>query len=116
MLNTGSVFFGLYVFMPSVVIEPSKEGYVWVNNDAEDEMYLPEGTIMGIYQDWVEEEQEMEEYSEPVDVVRGVGEGIQKHMKDMFHRARVGVGKMGSDIKLLLINSRGVFTEHDMDV
>ena len=36
-------------------------------------MYVPEGTIMGIGQDWVEEEQETEEYSEPVGVVRGVG-------------------------------------------
>ena len=38
---------------------PSKEGYVWVINDAEDKMYVPEGTIMGIGQDW-------EEYSELV--------------------------------------------------
>ena len=44
---------------------PSKEGYVWVINDAEDKMYVPEGTIMGIGQDW-EEEQEIEEYSELV--------------------------------------------------
>ena len=45
--------------MPNAVIEPSKEGYVWVINDAEDKMYVPEGTIMGISQDW---EEEIEEY------------------------------------------------------
>ena len=28
--------------MPSVVMGPSKEGYVWVINDAEDKMYVPE--------------------------------------------------------------------------
>ena len=33
---------------------PSKEGYVWIINDAEDNMYVPEGTIMGISQDWEE--------------------------------------------------------------
>ena len=49
------------VFMPSAVMGPSKEGHVWVINDAKDKMYVPEGTIMGIGQDWVEEEQEMEE-------------------------------------------------------
>ena len=27
-------------------------------------------------------------------VVRGVGEGIPEHMKDMFDRASEGVGKM----------------------
>ena len=54
---------------------PSKEGYVWVINDAKDKMHVPEGTIMGIGQDW-EEEQEIEEYSEPVGAVRSVGEGI----------------------------------------
>ena len=55
-------------FMPSAVMGPSKEGYVWVINDAKDKMYMPEGTIMGIGQDWEEEEgeeQEIEEYSEP---------------------------------------------------
>ena len=36
--------------MPSAVIGPSKKGYVWVINDAEDTMYVPEGTIMGIDQ------------------------------------------------------------------
>ena len=45
--------------MPNAVIEPSKDGYVWVINDAEDKMYVPEGTIMGIGQDW---EEEIEEY------------------------------------------------------
>ena len=45
-------------------------------------MHVPEGTIMGIGQDWVEK------YSEPVGTVRGVGEGIPEHMKDMFDRAR----------------------------
>ena len=51
-------------FMPSAVMGPSKEGYVWVINDAEDKMYVPEGTIMGIGQDWYEEEeQEIVEYS-----------------------------------------------------
>ena len=39
-------------------------------------MYVLEGTIMGIGQDWVEEEQETEEYGEPVGALRGVGEGI----------------------------------------
>ena len=57
-------------------------------------MYVPEG-IMGIGQDWEEEEeQEIEEYSEPVSAVRGIGEGIPGHMKDMFDRANAGVGKM----------------------
>ena len=51
---------------------PSKEGYVWVINDAEDNTYVPEGTIMGIGQDL----EEKQEYSEPVGVVRGVGEEI----------------------------------------
>ena len=62
-----------------------KQGYVWVINDAEDKMYMPEGTIMGIGQDWEEEgeEQEIEEYSEPMGAVRGVGEGIPEHMKDI---------------------------------
>ena len=46
-------------------------------------MHVPEGTIMGIGQDWVEEEQEMEEYSETVGAIVGVGEGIQEHMKDI---------------------------------
>ena len=77
--------------MPSAVMGPSKEGYVWVINDAEDKMYVPEGTIMGIGQDW-EEEQEIVEYSEPMGAVRGVGEGIPEHMKDMFDRASAGVG------------------------
>ena len=46
-------------FIPSAVMGPSKERYVWFINDAEDKMYVPEGTIMGIGQDW-EEEQEIE--------------------------------------------------------
>ena len=37
---------------------PSKEGYVRVINDAEGKMYVPEGTIMGIGQDWEEEEEQ----------------------------------------------------------
>ena len=53
-------------------------------------MYVPEGTIMGIGQEW--KEQEMEEYSEPVGAISG--EGIPEHMKDMFDRARAGWGKM----------------------
>ena len=95
---------------------PSKEGYVWVINDAEDKMYVPEGTIMGIGQDW-EEEQEIVEYSEPMGAVRGVGEGIPGHMKDMFDRASVGVGEDEAvALKLLLIKYRGGFAEHDMDL
>ena len=39
----------------------SKDGHVWVINDGEDKMYVPEWTIMGICQDWVEE-WEMDEY------------------------------------------------------
>ena len=49
--------------MPSAVMGPSKEGYVWVINDAEDKMYVPEGTIMGIDQDWEEEEEQSESES-----------------------------------------------------
>ena len=63
-------------FMPSAVMGPSKEGYVWVINDTTGKMYVPERTIMGIGQGWEEEEQEIEEYSEPMGAVRGVGEGI----------------------------------------
>ena len=71
---------------------PRKEGYVWVINDADDKMHVPEGTIMGIGQDWVEEEeQEIEEYSEPVGAVRSVGKGNPEHMKDMFDGAWTGV-------------------------
>ena len=44
-------------FMPSVVMGPSKDGYIWVINDAEDNMYVPEGTTIGIGQDWEEEEE-----------------------------------------------------------
>ena len=64
--------------MPSVVMGPSKEGYVWVINDAEDKMYVPERTIMGIGQDWEKEkeEHEIEEYSEPVSAVRGVAVAV----------------------------------------
>ena len=65
--------------MPSAVKGPSKEGYVWVINDAEDKMYVPEGTIMGIGQDWEEEEQDIVEYSEPMGAIRGVEEGILEH-------------------------------------
>ena len=95
-------------FMPSAVM---------VIN-VEDKMYVPEGTIMGIGQDWEEEEeQEIEDYSELVGAVRGVGEGIPEHMKDMFDKASAG---MGADetmaLKLLLIQYRGVFAEHDMDL
>ena len=101
--------------MPSAVMGPSKEGYVWVINDAKDKMYVPEGTIMGIGQDW-EEEQEIVEYSEP-SAIRGVGEGIPEHMKDMFDRASAGVGKDEAvALKLLLIKYREVFAEHDMDL
>ena len=57
--------------MPSAVMGPSKEEHVLVINDAEDKMYVPEGTIIGIGQDWVEEKQEMEEYGKPVGAVRG---------------------------------------------
>ena len=105
-------------FMPSAVTGPSKEGYVWVIDDAEDKMYVPEETIMGIGQDWEgEEEQEIVEYSEPMGAVRGVGEGITEHMKDMFDRASVGVGEDEAvELKLLLIKYRGVFAEHDMDL
>ena len=46
-------------FPSSVVMGTSKEGYVWVINDADDKMHVPEGTMMGIGQDWEEEEQEM---------------------------------------------------------
>ena len=77
-------------FMPSAVMGPSKKGYVWVFIDVVGKMYVPEGTIMGIGQDWGEEEQEIEEYSEPMGALRGVGDGIPEHMKDMFDRAGVG--------------------------
>ena len=101
-------------FMSSAVMGSSKEGYVWVINDAEDKMYVPEGTIMEIGQDW-EEEQEIVEYSEPMGAVRGVGEGIPEHMKDMFDRASAGAGEDEAvALKLLLIKYRGVFAEHDM--
>ena len=30
------------LFMPSAVVGPSKEGYVWVINDAEDKMHVPD--------------------------------------------------------------------------
>ena len=103
-------------FMPSAVMGPSKEGYVWVINDAEDKMYVPEGTIMGIGQDW-EEEQEIVEYSEPMGAIRGVGEGIPEHIKDIFDRASAGVGEDEAvALKLLLIKYRGDFAEHDMDL
>ena len=58
-------------------------------------MYVHEGTIMGIGQDWEEEEkQEVVEYSEPMGAVRGVREGIPEHMKNMFDRASSGVGEI----------------------
>ena len=103
-------------FMPSAVMGPSKEGYLWVINDAEDKMYVPEGTIMGIGQDW-EKEQEIVEYSEPMGAVRGAWEGIPEHMKDMFDRASAGVGEDEAvALKLLLIKYRGIFAEHDIDL
>ena len=96
--------------MLSAVMGLSKEGYVCVINDVENKMYVPEGTIMGIGQDLVEEKQEMEEYSELVGAVRGVGEGIPKYKKDMFNIARVGVGKDEAvALKLLLMKYRGFF-------
>ena len=90
---------------------PSKEVYVWVINDAEDQMYVPGGTIMGISQDWEEEEeQEIADYIELIGAIRGVGEGIPKHMKEMFDRASAGVGEDEAvALKLLLIKYRGVF-------
>ena len=104
--------------MPSAVMRPSEEGYVWVINDSEDKTYVPEGTIMGICQDWEEEEeQEIEEYSEPVGAVRGVGKGIPEHMKHMFDIASAGVGEDEAvALKLLLIKYRVGFAEHDMDL
>ena len=49
--------------------------------------------------------------------VRGVGEGIPEHMKDMFDSASAGVGEDEAvTLKLLLKKYRGVFTEHDMDL
>ena len=81
-------------------------------------MYVHEGTVMGIGQDWEEEEeQEIVEYSESMGAVRGVGEGIPEYMKDMFDRASAGVGEDGAvALKLLLIKYRGVFAEHEMDL
>ena len=103
--------------MPSAVMGPNKEGHVWVINDAVNKMYVPQGTIMGVGQNWVEEEQETEKYSKPVGAVRGVGEGIPEHMKYIFNRARAGVGKYGTlALELLLIKYRGVFVEPDMDL
>ena len=115
MLDTGAGFPDCRFFMPNAVMGPSKEGYVWVINAAEVKMYVPEGTIMGTCQDW-EEELEIVEYSEPMGAVRGVG-GIPEHMKDMFDRARAGVGEDEAvALKLLLIKYKGVFAEHDMDL
>ena len=73
---------------------------------------------MRIGQDWEEEEeQEIVEYSEPMSAVRGVGEGIPEHMKDMFDRASASVGEDEAvALKLLLIKYREVFAEHDMDL
>ena len=57
------------------------------------------------------------EYSEPMGAIRGVGEGIPEHMKDMYDRASAGVGEDEAvALKLLLIKYRGVFAEHDMDL
>ena len=103
-------------FMPSAVMGPSKEGYVWVIHDSEDKMYVSEETVMGIGQDW-EEEQEIEEYSEPVGAVRVIGEGIPEHTKDMLDRASAGGGEDEAvALKLLLIKYRGGFAEHDMEL
>ena len=103
-------------FMPSAVMGQSKEGYVWVINNAKEKMYVPEGTIMGIGQDW-EEEEEQDKYSEPVGVVKGVGEGNPEHMEDMFDRASAGVGEdKAVALKLRLIKYREFFAEHDMDL
>ena len=58
-----------------------------------------------------------DEYSEPMGAVRGVGEGIPEHMKDMFDRASAGVGEDEAvALKLLLIKYREIFAEHDMDL
>ena len=71
--------------------------------------------LKGICQDW--KEQEIEEYSEPMGAVRGVGERIPEHMKDMFDRASADVREDEAEaLKLLLIKYRGVFAEHDMDL
>ena len=49
--------------------------------------------------------------------VRDVGEGIPEHMKDMFDKARVGVGEdEAMALKLLLQKYRGFFADHDMDL
>ena len=49
--------------------------------------------------------------------VRGVGEGVPDHMKDMFDRASAGVGEDEAvALNLLLIKYRGVFAEPDMDL
>ena len=59
----------------------------------------------------------MEEYSEHVGAVRGVGEGIPEHMKYMFDKERVGLVEYEAvALKLLLIKYREVFAEHDMDL
>ena len=91
--------------MPSAVMGPRKEGYVWIINDADYKMYVPEGTIMVTGQDWEEEEEhEIVEYSEPMGAVRGVGDVIPEHMKDMFDRASAGVWEYEAvGLKLLLI-------------
>ena len=46
MLDTGAGFPDCWFFMPSAVMGPSREGYVWGINDADDKMYVPEGTII----------------------------------------------------------------------
>ena len=57
------------------------------------------------------------EWNEPMGSVRGVGEGIPEHMKDMFDRTSAGVvDDEEVALKLLLIKYRGVFAEHDMDL
>ena len=40
-------------FMPSAVMGPSKEGYVWVINDAEEKMYVWEEEQESIVNLWV---------------------------------------------------------------
>ena len=73
-----------WFFIPSAVMGPSKEGYVLVINDVEDKMYVPERTIMGIGQNWEEEEEEqkikeIKKYSEPVGAVRVLGRDPKTH-------------------------------------
>ena len=78
-----------------------------VGRQQQHKMHVPEWTIMGIGQDWEEQEeeekQEIVEYSEPMGAVRGVGKGIPEHINDMFDRASAGVGEDEAvALKLLL--------------